>query len=360
LFLIKFIPVMLTPGGALTQLAATPTPAVTSRPTLTPTPTPTPTATPLPTNTPAPVTHGGIGFAITYTDEWIPADAGSDSRREFLVLRHFQDGVQFHVYRQVFPEPPDLETELASFTSNNFGAPNVIAEGEIEISGREGVTKRFVSDTSSSRNHVFLAAVVNGNDLYIYLVLASSEEELTLYEDKALQIITSTEFVGIEPTLPSSSGAELQPYDGEGFTLMYPGDWRQLDASGVGFCQSASVSCFIIEHPDTDGPEFLVIRRTHDTPQDLETLDQFVWDDYAGAAELVTVENTTVGGEAAIKRIFWVPLPDTPSGKLYALQVMVVHGSDSYQILGNAAGAEEMMRYQPTLEAIIASIEFTE
>jgi hypothetical protein len=361
LFLIRFIPVMLIPGGALAQLSP-PTPAVTSRPTMTPTPTPTPTATPLPTNTPAPVTYRGRGFAITFTDEWLTVDAESDSRGEYLVLRHIQDPIQLHVYRQTLSGPPDLETDVASFISNNFGTPDIIAEGEIKVSGRTGVTKRFVSDAAGSGSHVLLAAVTAGNDLYTFLVLAPSEEELALYETKTLEIIGSTEITSAQPTArpTTPSTSELQPYEGDGFSLAYPGDWVQIDASGAGFCQYDNVSCFVIEHPDTTGPEFLLVRQAQEEPPDLEALDQDIWDDYSSAAELVTVEDTTVGGEPAIKRVFSVPGADTPTGKLYASQVIVVHGNASYQILMNTASAEDMMRHQATFEAIIASIEFTE
>lgn len=358
LFLVKFIPVMLTPGGVLTQLAAVPTLAVTSRPTLTPTPTPTPTATPLPTNTPASVTYQGRGFAITFTDEWITADAGSDSRTEYLVLRHSQDGIQLHVYRQMFSAPPDLEAEVASFTSNNFGAPNIIAEGEIEISGRKGITKHFVSDATTSRNHALMAAVVDGNDLYIFLVLASSEEELALHQDEALQIMASTEFMGVEPTAPPSSRAELQPYDGEVFALMYPGDWAQFDAGEV--CQRSDVYCLGIRHPDSDGPVVVIYGQVHSEPPDLATIDQDLWSEFAGAADLVSEEDIVIGGEPAIKRVFSVPSSSSPSGRVYLMIASVVHENTSLQMMANTLSAEDMMRYQSALDDIIASIEFTE
>jgi hypothetical protein len=359
LFLLKFIPVMLTPGGALTQLAASPTLAATARPTLTPTPTPTPTETPLPTATPAPVEYEGVGFTITFTDEWETVDARSDSRVEYVVIQHVRGGVELHVYRLTLPEPPDLEAEVDSFVVNNFGTPNITAEGETEIAGRTGITKRFVFDASvSRRNHALLVAIADKNDVYYYMLFASSEEELSSYEGEALQIIASTKFGGAEPTA-TPPPSELETYVDEVYTLKYPGDWEPFD-SGSEFCQQPGVACLYIRHPDKDGPVILVVCMTYAEPQDLAELDQSVWGEFSAGAELVSEEEIVVDDEPAIKRVFSVADSNSPSGRVYLMVVVLTHGNHTLQVLASTTSAEDMMRYQSTFGAIVASIEFTE
>jgi hypothetical protein len=361
LFLVKFVPVMLTPGGVIAQLEARPTAVGTPRPTLTPTPMPTSTATPPPTPTPGPVTHRAEGFTVTFTDDWEVLRSGSDSGTEFLIIHHPQKRIDLHVYRQTLSRSPDLETDTAAFISRNFGSPTMSEEGEIEIDGRRGLTKRFDGQTTTGQHHILVASVADGNDLYTFLVLSPSEEAFELHKDEIMQIIASTEILGAEPTrLPTvTPAAEPRTFSSDTISLTYPGNWVQIEATSDE-CQEPGATCFGILHPDEDGPALILFGTTHSEPPDLEALDQEFWGAIADDADLVTREEMVVGGENAIKRVFSVPGLDDPSDRVYMLTVVVAHENQSYEIIANASDAEDMMRYQATFEDIIASIEFAE
>lgn len=366
LFLAKFIPLMLTPGaltpgGIIAHLEASPTAVGTPRPTLTPTPMPTSTGTPLPTPTPGTITHHAEGFTMTFTDDWEVFRSGSESGTEFLIIRHPKKHIELHVYRQMLSRSPDLEADTAEFISRNFQSPTMSEEGEIEIDGRKGLTKRFDGQTATGQDHILVASVADGNDLYTFLVLSPSEEAFELHRDEIMQIITGTEILGSKPAPPPTDtpAAEPRTFSSDTISLTYPGNWDRMEATSDE-CQEPGATCFGILHPDQHGPALVLLGTTHSEPPDLEALDQEFWGAIANDADLVTREEIVVGGENAIKRVFSVAGLDDPSDRIYMLTVVVAHENQSYEIIASTSDAEDMMRYQATFEDIIASIEFAE
>jgi hypothetical protein len=366
LFLAVFLPVMLTPGGVMAQLAPTPTPANTPRPTLTPTPTPTPTETPPPTPTPAPVTYSGTSFAITLTDEWEVVQAGSDAAMEVLVVQHLRDTIAFHVYRQTVSDTPDLEAFIERFIADNFGAPTIIEEGEIEVGGQKGITKRFVYESSGRTDHVLLAAVANGNDVYVFLVFASSEEMLTRYRAETDEMISSVRFASQPPPEPTAAAtsptsppdASPQTYQDELFSLTFPGDWLMMDVSGSDHCSQPHISCVVLVH-SVDDIRFLLERERLEEASTVEELDQQMWERF-GSTRLLSKTDIEVDGRLGIQRTFTQESDASPTGLVYVLHVMILNENDQYWIIGETTNSDVFLIHQSTMEAIVASIEFAD
>jgi len=75
---------------------------------------------------------------------------------------------------------------------------------------------------------------------------------------------------------------------------------------------------------------------------------------------LLSMDTTEIDGRPGIERSLIQEDPTSPTGQYYALQVMFVDGYDQYVVVISASTADLMMRYQATVEDIIASITFTE
>ena len=373
-FLFVFIPAMVTPGGLWTYVQATPTPTITPTPTMTPTPTITPTVTPEPTSTPAPQTHYGDSFAITFTDEWEVYRDIREPEQEDLIIEH-PEGILLRVLRYTLSEKPDVESETDAFLFNSFGSINLIAEGEIEIGGQKGLTKRFVfQDSRGQSSHMLLAGVANEYDLYFILVYALSQETFTRYQAETEAIIASITFTtegapaptpAIESTPPTSTLPTDVPEDftftGDGFTLTHPGDWVEFDSSGSTRCQRPGTVCLFLFHASEDGTEFLLIREPLEEDATVEEIDQSLWNQYADAgAELISQDAVEIDGRPGIKRAFSFSTSSSPTGEIFVLQVLIVNGNDLYQFSVTTTSATLLMKHQSAAEGIIDSLKFTE
>ncbi len=383
IFTTIFIPVMLTPGGLMTYVGATPTPTITPTPTMTPTPTPIPTETPQPTPTPAPVTHEGDKFTVTFTDDWEVYDTNSTPQSEYLIIQKPRDSILLHIYRQTLSESPNLETETEAFLSANFESVSRVSDGEIEISNQKGLTRRFVYQSSRGQSYVFLAAVANGNDLYFFLVFAPTESILAQHEDEIYQIILSTEFTtrgtsakvtpipdpepGSTSTPPPSTVASPPPegyatLGDDRFTLTYPSGWQELDTSEQQVCKAPNVTCFAVKH-STEDLTVQLTRYTIDGELSAEEADRAIWNEITvpSYASVSVDERDTlmeIGGHPAVKRVFHGTLP---SGEQeHVLSIIVVNGYDTYQFEGLTSSGEALEQYQEEMEEIVSSLRFTD
>jgi hypothetical protein len=383
IFAMIFVPVMLTPGGLMTYVGATPTPTITPTPTMTPTPTPIPTETPQPTSTPAPVTHRGARFTVTFTDDWEVFETSNTPQSEYLIIQKPRDNIMLHIYRQAVPESPDLEAETESFLSANFESVSRVSEGEIEISGQKGLTRRFVYQSTRGQSYVFLATVANGNDLYFLLAFAPTETAFTQHEDEIYQIILSTEFTtretaaeatlipDLEPeptSTPPPSAAASPPPEGyatlgdDRFTLTYPSDWQELDTSEQQICKARNVTCFAVRH-STEDLTVQLTRYTIDGEPTAEEADQAIWNEITvpSYASVSVDERDTlmeIGGHPAVKRLLHGTLPS--GEEEYVLSIIAVNGYDIYQFEGLTSSAEALEQYQEEMEEIISSVQFTD
>jgi hypothetical protein len=362
--LVIFIPTMLTPGGVLAHVLATPTPTITPTPTMTPTPLPIPTEPATPLSTPEPQTYAGETFNITFSNEWEIYDAGSESTSEFLIIQHSTSNILLQVYRFTLSELPDLEAEIEAFVAN-FGAGGPTIEEEIEIDGQQGRTGKFALQTSQGQSQVLFAAVANGYDIYFFLASAPTEEVMAGYETEIETIITSTQFtsssaIGPTSTPPSSVlPTTPQTYQDGKISLTYPGDWLSLDVSGDELCSQPQVTCLVLAHAE-DNIQFVLLRETQEDEPDLKEADEERWERLSSHSTLLSLDETEIDGRPGIERSLIQEDPTSPTGQYYALQVMFADGYDLYTIAASASTADTMMRYQAIVEDIIASIEFIE
>ncbi|MBN1810657.1 MAG: DUF4190 domain-containing protein [Anaerolineae bacterium] len=363
--LVVFIPAMLTPGGVLAHVAATPTPTITPTPTMTPTPLPIPTEPSTPLSTPAPQIHTGETFSIAFSDEWEIYESGSESTSEYLIIQHPKSGILLQIYRFTLTEMPDLEAEIEAFMAGNFGTAGPVIEEEIEIGGRQGFTGRFVLQSSQGQSHVLFAAVANGYDIYFFLAFAPTEEVLTGYEAETETIITSTQFAdspAAGPTPTPSTGplpTTPQTYQDDKISLTYPGDWLTLDVSGDELCDQPHVTCLVLVHAE-DNIQLILLRETQEDEPDLKKADRERWERLSSFSTLLSMDETEIDGRPGIERSLIQEDSTSPTGQYYALQVMFVDGYDQYTVVASASTADTMMRYQAIVEDIIASIKFIE
>ena len=373
-FLFVFIPALVKPGGLWIYVQATPTPTITPTPTMTPTPTLPPTVTPEPTSTPAPQTYYGDTFTITYTDEWEIYRDTREPGQEDLVIEH-PEGIILRVLRYTLPEKPDVESETEAFLSNNFGSISLVAEGEIEIDGQKGLTKRFAfQDSRGQSYHMLLAAVANEYDMYFIMVFTTSQETFARFQAETEAIITSIKFTtegapaptaAPEATPPASALPTDIPEDitatGDGFTLTYPGDWAEVDSSGSSMCQQPGAVCLFLVPTSEDILEFLLIRQPLEEGDTLEGIDQDRWDQFAGGgAELISQDIVEIDGRPGIERIFSLPFADSPTGEIFVRQILIVNKNDLYYLTVNTSSAALLMKYQSAVNGIINSLKFTE
>jgi len=98
----------------------------------------------------------------------------------------------------------------------------------------------------------------------------------------------------------------------------------------------------------------------------LEEVDHAMWNAtlrfyelarYKDSAKLESLEAIEVGGQPGIKRVFVAPAIQDPSQTVHKLLVLVIKGTDVFQIVANAT-SENALRGAEITE-IIASIEFT-
>ncbi len=331
--LVVFIPAMLTPGGVLAHIAATPTPTVTLTPTMTPTPIPVPTEPPMPLSTHEPQAHTGETFSITFSDEWEIYESGSESTSEYLIIQHPASNILLQIYRFTLSETPDLETEIEAFIASNFGTAGPAIEEEIEIGGQKGRTGRFVLQSSQGQSHVLFAAVANGYDMYFFLASAPTEEVMTGYETEIKTIITSTQFTGSFATSPTPAPqasplpTTSQTYQDDKISLTYPGDWLSLDASGDELCDQPQVTCLVLAHAE-DNIQFVLIRETQEAEPDLKKADKERWKRLSSSATLLSMDETEIDGRPGIERSLIQEDPGSSTGQYYALQIMFVDGYD--------------------------------
>ncbi len=365
--LVVFIPTLLTPGGVLAHIAATPTPTITPTPTMTPTPLPLPTEPPTPASAPASQTHTGETFSITFSDNWEVYETGSESQSEYLIIQHTDGNVLLQVYRLTLSETPDLEAEIEAFTASNFGATSPAIEEEIEIGGQQGLTGEFVLQSSQGQSHALFAAVANGYDIYFFLAFAPTKEMMASYETEIEAIIASTRFVdssAAAPTpTPTTATSPLpttpQTYRDDKISLTYPGDWLSLDVTGDEFCNQPHVTCLVLAHAE-DNVQIVLIRETQEDELDLEEADQERWERLSDSATLLSTDEVEIDDRKAIERSLIQEDPSSSTGQYYALQVMFADGRDLYTVVASASTSDMMLRYQATIEDVIASTEFVE
>jgi hypothetical protein len=363
--LVMLISKMLMPGGIPAHIWATPTPTITLTPTMTPTPLPLPTEPPTPLSTLEPQSHNGETFTIAFTDEWEILEAGNEAKSEHLIIQHAESGIRLQIYRLTFSETPDLEAEIEAFMTGTFGAAGSVIEEEIEIGGQQGLTGKFILQSSQGQHYVLFAAVANGYDIYFFLAFASSEKVLTSYEAEIETIITDTQFTdssaaGPTPT-PSTSPLPTTPqtYQDDKISLTYPGDWLSLDVSGSELCDQPHVTCLVLTHAE-DNIQLALLRETQEDEPDLAQVDQERWERIGSFSTLLSMDETEIDGRPGIERSLIQEDPSSPTGQYYALQIIFVDGYDQYTVAVSASTADTMMRYQAIVEDIIASIEFIE
>jgi hypothetical protein len=363
--LVVFIPAMLTPGGVIAHVAATPTPTITPTPTMTPTPLPVPTEPSAPPATGEPQTYTGETFSTAFGNDWEIYDSGSDDTSEYLIIRHSEGDILLQVYRFTLSETPDLEAEIEAFMSGNFGTTGPAIEEEIEIDGQQGLMGRFVLQSSQGQSYMLFAAVANGYDLYFFLAVAPSEEILTSYEAEIERIIASTQLsdspaASVTPTPPTSPlTATVQTYQDDTISLTYPGDWLSLDVSGDELCTQPDVTCIALVHAEDD-VQFLLLRENQEDEPDLEQTDQERWERLSDSATLLSTDTVEIDGRPGIERSYIREDTTVPTGQYYARQIIFVDGYDQYIIVASSSSADTMMRYQAVVADIIASIEFVE
>jgi hypothetical protein len=258
-----------------------------------------------------------------------------------------------------------LAAEVEAFMADNFGTGGPAIEEETEIGGQQGLTGRFVLQSSRGQSYVLFAAAANGYDIYFFLASAPTEEVLTSHEAEIKTIITSTQFtdspaVSPTPALPTSPlPTTPQTYQDSKLSLTYPGDWLNLDATGDEFCDQPQVTCLLLAHAE-DNIQFVLIRETQEDEPDLKKADQERWERLGSSATLLSTDATEIDGRPGIERSFIQQDPSSSTGQYYALQVMFVDGYDLYTIVISASDADTMMRYQRITEDIIAGIKFVE
>jgi hypothetical protein len=363
--LVVFIPAMLTPGGVIAHVAATPTPTITPTSTVTPTPLPLPTEPPTSSSVPASQNHTGETFRITFSDDWEVYETGSESQSEYLIIQHTTGNVLLQVYRLTLSETPDLETEIEAFMASNFGATGPAIEEEIEIGGQQGLTGEFILQSSQGQSRALFAAVANGYDVYFFLAFAPTEEVMASYETEIEAIITSTRFAGSSATQPTPTPltgllpTTPQTYRDDKISLTYPGDWLSLDVTGDEFCNQPHVTCLVLAHAE-DNVQIVLIRETQEDELDLEEADQERWERLSDSVTLLSTDEIEIDDRRAIERSLIQKDPSSSTGQYYAMQVMFADGRDLYTVVASASTSDMMLRYQAIIEDIIASIEFVE
>jgi hypothetical protein len=163
------------------------------------------------------------------------------------------------------------------------------------------------------------------------------------------------------PTVTPTVKPGWLTFQGKDIWLMYPDTWSSEILAG-------------------DGPFLRIERNSHDSNLNvaraaigkfrdattLEDVDKAMWGGllrfYELAAKrdrviLESHETIEVGGQPATKRMFSAPVIQDPSQTVHKMLVLVVNGTDVFQIVANAA-SESALR-GPEITDIIASIQFT-
>ena len=154
-----------------------------------------------------------------------------------------------------------------------------------------------------------------------------------------------------------------QTFQGDGFTLTYPGGWEEVDA-GQDWCnkQPGSECILAILHPSGDGTNIVLIRFALEEETTLEAYDQASWAGIESEIPDVNLESRDIieiGGQPAIRRVFSLSTPDMPSGRGHFLQVILVKGLAAYYFMGTTISADTSTQYRAEIEEIITSIQFS-
>jgi hypothetical protein len=386
IFAAIFVPVMLTPGGLMTYVGATPTPTITPTPTMTPTPTPIPTETPPPTPTPASVTREGRRFAITFTDEWDVLDTSRaetcQEPNECLVIQHSSgDGIMISIVRIATGQEVDLEEEDRRQWASLDSVSAVSGPEVTEIGGLPAIKRIYIEQTQIGSIYTVKYLATEERDLYFCLIEAPAEEIVARHQVEIDGIIASIRFgaaaggvtplpdLESEPTsTPPPSAVASPPPEGyttlgdDRFTLTYPSDWQELDTSEQQICKARNVTCFAVRH-STEDLTVQLTRYTIDGEPTAEEADQAIWNEITvpSYASVSVDERDTlmeIGGHPAVKRLFHGTLPS--GEEEYVLSIIAVNGYDIYQFGGLTSSAEALEQYQEEMEEIISSVQFTD
>jgi len=149
-------------------------------------------------------------------------------------------------------------------------------------------------------------------------------------------------------------------FQGDGFALTYPSSWRTIGPNQMR--KQPGFELLFAAHSPDDGTSVNLIHTTLEHETTAERVDQEEWIGFLlnnPDAILSSREIIEVGGQSAVRRIFSVPVPNTPSGRAHILQIYIVRDHVFYLFTGWAPSADTMEQHRPEIESIVASIRFT-
>jgi hypothetical protein len=172
-----------------------------------------------------------------------------------------------------------------------------------------------------------------------------------------------------EPTAIATNTPTLAPpikpgwlaFQGKDIWLMYPGAWSsevRADAARFLYIESNSHDVNMNITRSAIG-KFRDARTLEDVDKDMwrATLRLYEVAAQKDRVKLVSHETIEVGGQPAAKRVFAAPVIQDPSQTVHKMLVLVVRGTDVFQIVANAASESAFRGVEIT--EIIASIQFT-
>lgn len=162
---------------------------------------------------------------------------------------------------------------------------------------------------------------------------------------------------------PFSISSAPTTFQGDGFTLTYPGSWVEVSEffEEQQDCKEPGVQCYLaIGHTSRDGTSLNLMGFAFDEAISVGEIDQ--WVQVESGKPDVTLESRdfiTVAGQPALRWIYNAPGSDAAGGRMHILQVFLVNGLEVYLFNGGADSADTLSKHRPEMEAIINSMQFS-
>jgi hypothetical protein len=168
--------------------------------------------------------------------------------------------------------------------------------------------------------------------------------------------VRATNMTTTEPTLKPGS----LPFQGKGILLMYPATWSSevlVDAARFLSIES-NLHDLNMNITRVDLGKFRDARTLEDVDKATWTASLRVYElaGHRDGVKLESHEAIEVGGQPATRRVFTAPFIEDPSQTVHKMLVLVVRGTDVYQIVANAASESALDMAEVT--GIIASVQF--